>query len=720
MRRSLLLRPILLCWALLLGGTAAALAQASDTAMLAADKVYLDGRDRVIAEGRVEALKDGNRLQASRIVYDRNTERLAISGPITLTEASGRVVLLADSADLDADLRSGLIRGARMMLDQQVQLAAYQMNRLDPRYAQLYKATVTSCHVCGDGRPPLWQIRARRVVHDRDERQLYFDDARFEVMGVPVFWMPRLRLPDPTLKRATGFLIPSIKRSSLLGTGLRWPYFIRIGDHRDLTLTPYVSDETRTLEFRYRQAYRNGRVTVTGAISYDDLLPNTFRGYLEVQGAFDLPQDFKLAFDIEATVDDAYPTEYDYSDKDRLDSEISVTRVRRDEYIRGALTHYHSMRVTESDANIPSLIGNVAYERRYFPSFLGGEIRMGAEAHSHYRYSDRPTDGPDADSIVDGRDVSRINADIAWLNQWTLPLGLRLGAEVGSAFDSFHTRQSTGLPASASAIAPRLGVTLRLPLRKVSANGVIHVIEPVAQVAWTGGNDLSVANDESTRVEFDEGNLLSLSRFPSPDRRERGLRGAVGFNWTRLAPSGWQSQLTIGQVIRATSDNDFHLSSGLSGRSSDLLIAGQLRAPAGLSLTARGIFRDRRDLTKVEARAAWITPKVAVGASYLWLDDDPAEDRLNLLSEWALDGTVQLAQNWLGSANWRYDLATRSTAEAGFGVTYTNECVEMEFSASRRFTSSTIVTPSTEFSFTVGLRGFSGNANGQRFARTCK
>ena len=689
-------------------------------AMLVADRVFLNGRDTVVAEGNVEALRDGARLRAGRIVYDRSTGQLDIAGPITLTERTGRVVVVADSAALDDELRNGLIRGARVILDQQVQLAAGQVNRVNARYSQLYKATLSSCQVCNDGRPPLWQIRARRVVHDQDEQQLYFEDARFEVFGLPIAWVPRLRIPDPSLDRATGFLAPSLRQNSRVGYGVRVPYFIRLGDHRDLTLTPLLSNRSRTLEFRYRQAFRTGDVHVSGAISDDDLRPGDLRAYLEGGGRFDLPRDFVLTFDVELTSDDAYPTEYDYSEKDRLDSEISVYRVKRDSFFRTALTHYKTLRVDEVDANIPSVIGDITYERRFFPGLAGGELRLGAEAHGHYRRSDSGVDGPDIDRIVDGRDVTRLTADAAWLRSWTPLGGLRTTAELGVAFDSFRTAQDLTLPASATGVAPRAGLTLRYPLRRVASGGAVHIVEPVAQLAWTGGSQLAVANDESTRVEFDEGNLLDLSRFAGPDRRERGMRAAVGVNWSRFSPRGWSHRLTLGQVVRQDADPDFHLSSGLSGRSSDLLIAGQIRAPEGLALTGRAIVRNRSDLTKAEARASWLNPRLALGASYLWLDDDPQESRTRRISEWNIDGTLKLSRNWLGSANWRYDLVADSTAEAGFGVTYINECIEVDFSASRRFTSSTIVSPSTEFGFTVNLRGFSGEADGQRFARSCK
>ena len=70
------------------------------------------------------------------------------------------------------------------------------------------------------------------MVHDSRNASSISTNAQFRVLDTPVFYLPRLRLPDPTLERATGFLVPSLRNSSLLGFGVKVPYFIRLGDHR--------------------------------------------------------------------------------------------------------------------------------------------------------------------------------------------------------------------------------------------------------------------------------------------------------------------------------------------------------------------------------------------------------------------------------------------------------------------------------------------------------
>ena len=693
-------------------------AQDTDAALLVADQLYITRERELVASGNVEAFQNGVRLHASAILYDQGTGGLTIEGPITLTEGEDAVIL-ADAAELDADMRNGILRGARLVLNERLQLAAAQIDRVDGRYSQLYKTAVTSCRICEDGTAPLWQIRAKRVIYDEVEEQLYFDEAQFRIGNIPVFYFPRLRLAGPKVDRATGFLTPSIRSTSNLGIGLKLPYFIKLSEKRDLTLTPYLSSSTATLELRYRQAYRNGRIQLDAAVTEDDLREGETRGYLFGRGLFALPRDFTLYFAIESVSDDGNLESYGYSDADRLRSELTVSRARRDEYIRASFYNFRSLRADEVNETLPTLVLDGEYERRFFPLRFGGEIRTRAVAHSHNRISTLNVDSDDADDIVDGLDVARINASVDWLRSYTFASGLRSDTTLGLAFNAFQISQDSTTPDDPSELPPHAAIALRYPLSKTTAAGVSHILEPVAQLSWTGGSRLEIPNEESTRVEFGQGNLLSLSRFPRADRRERGAMAAVGLGWSRFDPSGWDTQLSMGQVFREDKDSDLSGSSGLSRLSSDFLLAGQIRTGEALILTGRSLIDDDLTITKAELRGEYGFQGGRIGGSYVWLEEDSFEDRDSEVSELTVDGSYAINGFWTASANWRYDVASDRAATAGLGLRYENECVTLNLSVKRRYATSTSVEPSTDFGFNVGLRGFSADTGTERFVRSC-
>ncbi|MEP2031106.1 MAG: LPS assembly protein LptD [Paracoccaceae bacterium] len=696
-------------------------AQPTDTdepAILIADNVFISEGSTLVAEGNVEALQGDRRLKAQKITYDRSTRQMTIQGPIVLQDGT-ETLILADAAELDRDLQNGLLTSARMVLDQQLQLSAAHISQTDGRFSQLYKATATSCQICEDGSPPLWQIRAKQVIYDDVEQQLYFDHAQFRVLDVPIFYAPRLRLPGPGLERATGFLRPSLAINSQLSTGIKTPYFFKLGDHRDLTLTPYLSSKTRTLEYRYRQAFRNGRITFEGALSDDDLVLGETRAYLFARGYFNLKRDYKLSFQIEATSDKAYLKDYDYSDADRLTSEIAISRTKRDTYFYAGLVNYYSLRDDVSNDTEPTIIGDIFYDRRFFPTGIGGELRVRLDFHSHYRHSDLDTDGSDSDSIVDGRDVTRLSSELLWLRDWTFGNGLRVDAKAGIAVDFFNIRQDVNYDSVVTEIAPQTALALSYPMTRSMGNGVVHYLNPVAQVAWVGGSSNNVPNDESTRQDFDEGNLLSLSRFPAVDRRERRVVAAYGMNWTRIDPTGWEARLNIGQVIREEANDNFTFTSGLRGTQSDYLIAGQLKTANGLNLTARTLFDEGLNFSKAEIRTSYFSEKINIAGSYVWLTADPLENRADPVSEVAVASSFPLSRHWRARANFRYDIEEFGTTRAGAGLIYRNECVEVDLSVQRRFTSSSVVDPSTTFGFTISLAGFSAMTASESYTRSC-
>jgi len=683
----------------------------SGAATLVADKVWIDGQNTLTAEGHVEILYDATRIKASRIIYSGTDGSLQIDGPITLIDGDD-ILVLATSAQMDGDLRNGILRGARMVLSQQLQLAAAEIHRVDGRYTQLYKTVASSCQVCADNPVPLWQIRARRIIHDQQERQLYFDGAVLQVAGVPVFYMPRLRLPDPTLKRATGFLVPSFKSTSKLGWGLKIPYFITLGDHADITLTPYLSASTTTMELRFRRAFRTGDISFESAYSSDDILPGQERGYFFGKGRFDLPRDFVLKFYLETASDRNYLLDYGYSSKDRLESGIEISRARRDELITAEVIHYHSLRASEDNDILPTVVGNLTYHRRIHPALLGGELGLRFDSHSHYRTSSLIGDN--------GRDLSRASLRLDWKRDWTLRNGM-VASVLGEANADFYNIDQ-GLPGELNGthFTPAAAVELRWPFVKTTATGVFHVVEPVVQLVWTDTNTANIPDEDSRLVEFDEGNLFSLSRFPGADRYERGLRANVGVTWTRYAPTGWSLGLTVGRIFREENLHQFQASTGLAGQNSEWLAAFQLKLPTNLTVTNRAIFDNKFDFAKNETRLTWQTAKLGIGTSYIWMKAEPYENRPRDTSEWTFDAAYKIAPDWTGKVDWRYDFIAGEAAYAGVGLEYRSECVRVNLSLSRRFTSSGSLTPTTDFGLTVSLTGFGAKNSGRSSARRCR
>lgn len=694
------------------------LARAQDMATLIADRVAITGDSTLIAEGGVEVLYMGRRLRASRIVYDRAADRLTIEGPITLTDETGSFIL-ASQAELSADLSDGVLTSARMVLNQQLQIAAARMMRLGGRYTQLSDTVASSCQVCSLDPVPLWEIRARRVVHDQLERQLYFDRATLRLAGVPVFYIPRLRMPDPTLTRATGFLMPSLRTTSGLGTGLKLPYFVAIGDHRDLMLTPYLtSKDARTVELRYRQAFRAGRIEVNGALSYDNLRPGERRGYVLATGTFTLPRDFDLSFRLETVSDPAYLLDYGISQKDRLDSRIEVTRTRRNEHISARLIRFQSIRAGESNATLPSVVGDLTFHRRFSGGPLGGESGLRFQTHGHFRSSSDPLDS-DGDGHADGRDLGRVSLRLDWRRNWVLPLGV-IGSALGEVTgDIYQIRQDAVYQGSTSRLDGAAALELRWPWVGAGANGASHVIEPVAQLVISPRDAVALPNEDSALVEFDEGNLFALNRFAGSDAYEHGARANIGLGWTRYDPAGWSLGVTVGRVIRAEDLGQFGLASGLDGSNSDWLAATQLSLAGGVQITNRLLLDDGFDLTKAELRMDLNRERYGLSSSYVWMVADASENRTINTSELYLDGRYAVTPNWTGMATGRYDFVADRATSAGLGLEFRNECLKVDLSLSRRFTSSTSVKPTTDFGLAVDLLGFgSGTKAGP--ARTCR
>ena len=679
-------------------------APSGGAATILADDLSVAADNTIIASGGVVIWYQGARLVASRVTYDGTTGEAIIDGPIHLTQpgtagSSDEMVMIADSAQLDRNMQDGILRGARLVLARELQLAARQVRREGQgRFTRLDNVVTSSCRVCAEDPTPLWEIRARSVTHDALTQQLLFDRPQLRLMGVTVGALPWISAPDPGVERMTGFLRPALRTTSRLGFGIKLPYFITLGDHADLTVTPYVAvSRTRTLELRYRQAFSNGAMEWTGALTRDDIDDGT-RGYMFGAARFELPRGYNLSLQVQMASDRAYLLDYNISNADRLWSGVTLDRVRGDRLVWARIGNYESLRENEPASLAPAQVADGYWARRWTPDHLGGIANLEWSLHAHRRPSSRD---------VVGRDMARASVGLNWQRREILPGGLVGQVEAQLNADLYHVRQDSNYDDWSARAYPTLATELSWPLAR-HVKGVTHLLEPILQIVWSPRRESQdkVPNEDSRLIEFDEGNLFSLNRFPGADARESGLRANAGLAWTRIDPAGWSIGLTAGRVFRNAVDAAFAGSGPLSGKNSDWLLAAHYTDNSGLAIANRALFDNSFSISRNELRAGWYNDKVTLSAGYLWMDTDEREDRHEDVSELTATAGWQFADGWWGTAETRYDFAADRAQTAQIGMQYRNECVTLEMALERRFTSSDNLTPDTRFDLGIRLGGF--------------
>lgn len=680
-------------------------------ATLLADSVTLDGNDKLTAAGGVVIWYQGTRLVASRVIYDQKTGGAVIEGPIHMTQpgrngTQDEAIVIADSAQLDPNLQDGILRGARLVLARELQLASRQMQRQDNgRLTTMDNVVASSCQVCANDPVPLWEIRARQITHDAQTRKLHFDHPQLRAFGVPVAALPWLTAPDPTVERMTGFLRPQFRTTSSLGAGIKLPYFVTLGDHADVTLTPYVAaSRTSTLEMRYRQAFRSGAMELNGALTRDDIESGKTRGYLFGAARFELPRGYQLGLQLQMAKDRAYLLDYDITDADRLWSGITLDRVRRDRMMTARIGNYESLRDDEPDDLTPSIVADALWQRRWQPGRIGGLASLEWSLHAHRRSSNLD---------VLGRDMARGSVSLDWQRNEILPLGMVGTIETQLNADFYRINQDSNYDDWVARVDPVLAAELRWPFAR-HADGVTQIIEPVAQVIWSPERDDEgdVPNEDSRLIEFDEGNLFSLNRFPGWDARESGLRVNMGVGWTRIDPAGWSLGLTAGRVFRSDVDPAFAFTGPQGRKSSDWLVSANYQSSNGLALVNRTLFDDSFSISRNELRLGWLRPDLQLSAGYLWLDSDKREERQEHVSELTTIAGWQIRDGWWATAETRYDFTADRAQKAELGLQYRNECITVEMSVARRFTSTENLREDTSFDLGVRLGGFGKQAAG--------
>ncbi|MGH6849629.1 MAG: LPS-assembly protein LptD [Methylocella sp.] len=327
-----------------LGGTAKMFVEA--------DELRYDTEKNVVsAEGNARIYYKDQTLEADRVVYDRNTGRVYAEGHARLTERDG-TVLRGDRFDLTDDFRDGFIESLRAdtpakpyknILGPQLPGAPANMDtaatatgtykayfsapraeRIEGETTVFNKGTYTTCEACKDNpdKPPLWRVRAKRIIHKNDEKMIYYEDASLEFLGIPLAYVPFFSAPDPSVTRKSGILSPYLADNSQLGVGVGIPIFWALAPDYDLTFTPtYFSQQGFFAKAEWRQRLESGEyyIRATGISEQNPadfpFAPygsgdQTLRGSFESKGQFNIADQWKFGWEFTLLSDKWYLNDY--------------------------------------------------------------------------------------------------------------------------------------------------------------------------------------------------------------------------------------------------------------------------------------------------------------------------------------------------------------------------------------------------------------------------
>ncbi|MCC6737213.1 MAG: LPS-assembly protein LptD [Bauldia sp.] len=666
------------------------------------DLIYNYDDDIISAVGNVVARYDGYLLTADRLTYYQTTGRLVAVGNVTIVAPDGTLYEAAQ-ADVTDDFSAGFIEQLFVATADRTFFTADRAERFSTRVTEFSNATYTACEIRFDEatRPPLWNVRAARIIHNEEERMIYFERARLEFLGVPVAFIPRLSTPDPTVTRKTGFLFPDFSLSNTLGFGVGIPFFWAIAPNYDLTVTPtFFSNAGFLNELEWRHRTRLGTYTVDGAIVAQwNPGPLQVRGGVRTRGELDLGRFWTFGWDATWQTDRTFSADYGTLNPSGsfITSQVYVEGLNDQAFLEARVLHFRDVRspVPEHDQTRQAVVWpTVDHDVILDQPVLGGEVRFTGNATVLSRGENDPfTVGPDTFYYGLAGTTARVSEEVSWRREIIGPLGqvfTPFGYVRGDLYVMNLTDAPPGViagPVAARAIGA-IGLDWAWPFL-ITTGQSAHIIEPIIQIIGRTGEQHigQLPNDDAQSVVLDTTNLLAWDRFTGWDRAEGGSRLTLALRYTGTFGGGSTVEAIVGQSFHLGGPNSFAIEdirngaygSGLEGRRSDLVAGVTATGARGNSLALSGRF----DAMTYALERGSITGNLAVGPvtasaaiaydrSRLDLGGDPAT-ALELVA----GAEVAIGPNWTLSGGIGYDFVTGTVLSNYIGIAYECDCASM-------------------------------------------
>ncbi len=528
---------------------------------------------------------------------------------------------------------------------------------------------------------PGWKLKSKKIYHDSEKKTIYYDHAQLQLFNIPVFYLPYFSHPDPSVKKRSGFLMPTIQTDDQLGEIFSIPIFLNLSSNRDITFTPNI--QTTGNNF-YNLDYRhlNNLFELEIDSSIDDNDDNTGTNHHLFFESKIFNSYGNLNTYMKTSNNDTYMRKNKINTLTVLKSGIEFDREVDDTFFSiEALGYKH---LTTENQQWEYLYPNIVYDinnidNNVFEGNVSLNNKLSLRKNLNKNY------------------VSLASSQLNWSNQ-------RINNNLGFIFDneanlrvaSISINERSSSDTSNIRFYPQFTTKVSYPFFKSSSlfnQTLTPIIMPI----------IAPYNNYTEAQSITNSNLFSSNRATSINEWESGPRINYGIEWFINSTQGTDIKTVLGQNYRFNKRRE-----DTANEISNYFINSNINIDLENYLDG-SLIVDRNDL---KIRSFNANTFNTFGDLILALNYDYTSGKYDVSAEQvAAGGKYEFENNFFLKFTGAKNLDKNKNIGYQYGILYENDCLGIDFNYYRDLTEDRDIKESSGFSFTVVLKPFGSTNN---------
>ena len=568
------------------------------------------------------------------------------------------------------------------------------------------KSIFTICDYRENDKCPPWTIQASKILHDNKRKTIYYDNALIKVYDIPIFYLPKLSHPDPSVNRRSGFLPPAFSDTKNLGAGISIPYFWAINDDKNFTITNRVFvDEHPLVIAEYHQAFKNSKFLTD--FGYTKGYKNTsekkkagskshiFTRF--VKSFNDKNSENTLSVSLQEVSDDKYLKLYkiksdlvDYSTSTLVNS-VDFTKDDENIFLGFNASIYETLKDEYND-KYEYILPEITINKELFSNEKLGIVDFQTNLKVHKYDTNKSTHFLINDFDLSSNDIYH---DIGLKSKF---LGNIKNINYETKNVALFKKDTT------SEIFGAIGYLSEINFKK-KKNDATHLLKPKMLIRYSPGS----MRKETEGSKLDPVGAFSMDRLNNSNNFETGLSTTIGFDY-KVKQYNRELDFSVAQIINEKENKKMASKTSLDEKISDLVGSTKYKLNENVSLNYNfSLDQNYNQLNYNEFGAILDLNPIKVNFNYL-------KESEHIGNQEYFNTKINLANNESGllSFETKRNLITSSSEFYNLSYEYVNDCLRAGLVYRREFYNDSELEPENSLMFKITLTPF-GDVNSPSF-----